>query len=75
MEEISLPLKYGRACTPSPQICKATSLIKIEIPMVMIIILSTEGLSSQRIKIISIRAPIIMVTHTARAIAKGRGRK
>ena len=44
MEEISLPLKYGKACTPSPQICRATSLIRIEIPMVMIIILRTEGL-------------------------------
>lgn len=42
-------------------------------PMVMMIILSTEGFSSQRMKITSTRAPTAMVISTARAMATGSG--
>jgi hypothetical protein len=74
-EVTSLPMKYGRARTLSPQICSAASRARIEIPMVIMIILSTDGLSSQRMKTISIKAPTTMVMSTAAVMARGMGIK
>ena len=44
-------------------------------PMVIIIILSTEGLRSQRMKATSMNAPTHMVIKTPEATAMGRGMK
>ena len=44
-------------------------------PMVMMIIRRTDGFTSQRINVISIRPPMIIVTSTAPRIASGSGRK
>jgi len=54
--------------------CNAVSRIRIEMPMVMITIRSTEGLWSQRMKTISMIAPTIVVMTTAARMASGRGR-
>ncbi len=75
MEVTSLPVKYGRALTPSPQRCRAASRTRMEMPMVMMIILRTDGLTSQRMKSTSMRAPTAMVAATAARMAAGSGRK
>jgi hypothetical protein len=52
----------------------ATSRIRMEIPMVMMIIRSTEGWYSHRINKISMSAPMTIVMSTAARMAAGRGR-
>ncbi len=74
-EVISLPLKYGSDRTPSPQRKSAASRIRIEMPIVMMIILKTVGLTSHRMKVISISAPTTIMIKTAPRIAPGRGTK
>jgi hypothetical protein len=45
----------------------------MEMPMVMMIIRSTEGRWSQRMKVTSMSAPTAMVTRTASRMASGSG--
>ena len=69
----SSPVKYGSARTDSPHASSASSRTTIEMPIVMMIIRSTEGLRSQRMKVTSTMAPAAIVTTTAPAMATGSG--
>ena len=60
------PVKCGSACDFSSQRCSAISRMTIETPMVMMIMRSTEGRWSQRMKSTSIAAPAsIVIDHGA----------
>ena len=67
------PVKCGSACDFSSQTWRAISRMTIETPMVMMIMRSTVGRCSQRMKSTSIAAPTSIVTATAPRIATGSG--
>ena len=74
-EVTAVPVKYGKARTPSPHNSSASSRMAMDRPMVMMIRRSTDGRRSQRMNSISISAPTSMVATTAPAMATGMGKK